>query len=867
MAQTIIDGSVYNEEGKSVQAIVTAQAKNSLSITGYTSTDSNGYYKLTYNGSADSIIITVSGLNIGKHSKKVANRSGKVDFVIKEKPIELKEVVVKPPKIRRSGDTLSYLVSAYTDQNDRVIGDVLKKMPGIEVALSGQISYNGKPINKFYIENMDLLQGRYGIATNNIAAKDIATVEVIENHQPIKALKDRIYSEDAAINLKLKEEAKGTLAIAALAGVGYKPIMWNAELTSMYFAKNKQNMNTYKSNNSGNDVTSEFKSFQTGGSGVPSSQLYIQSPSTPPVSQKRYLQNNAHAITTNNLFKIGNGYELNVNGIYYNDIQKKSGYSLSELYLTSDSILSIEERINAKSKIHNAEAIVRLNRNTDENYLNNLLTFSGNWNSDNGISFTKSGNIDEIINQYLNKPSFSITNQLNFIRNSGKNSYNLNMNTGFSSQPHSLKVYPALYNLFGNENEGNILSLNQNAHQKIFTLSLNSSYGLKLNNFNINYNLFTNINANNFNTLLTGNADNIIIYPADSLKNDIQYNTYQIGLYQSYSYKKNTFTASLSLPVTYYLLNINDHIPNKSTTHNKIMFRPSLSASYGFTHTLQISTVVSYNSSVGDLSSIYTGYIMHGYRSLLRNTVVDRLFESQSGTGRLSLSYRDHINTLFGNLSVNYNRGWRNLLYGYNYQGILSIKTTIDQPTKSERYGINFNVDKGIDFMNASIKLSSSFNKGKSEQLVQNNIFNSYSQSFIISPSINFSPISAASLSYSFTYIQSKNYKKGSYDDFPLIKTVSQNGRVNFYPTKAITINFAIEHQYNSATIAENKYTFFADTGIKLKYKQLDFEIEYNNIFNSKQYISASYSDISTYYYCYELRPASILFKIRFKLK
>ncbi|GHU90402.1 hypothetical protein FACS1894155_08730 [Bacteroidia bacterium] len=31
--------------------------------------------------------------------------------------------------------------------------------------------------------------------------------------------------------------------------------------------------------------------------------------------------------------------------------------------------------------------------------------------------------------------------------------------------------------------------------------------------------------------------------------------------------------------------------------------------------------------------------------------------------------------------------------------------------------------------------------------------------------------------------------------------------------------------------------------------------------------ISASYSDISTYYYSYDLRPAEILLKVRFKIK
>jgi HAE1 family hydrophobic/amphiphilic exporter-1 len=47
----------------------------------------------------------------------------------------------------------------------------------------------------------------------------------------------------------------------------------------------------------------------------------------------------------------------------------------------------------------------------------------------------------------------------------------------------------------------------------------------------------------------------------------------------------------------------------------------------------------------------------------------------------------------------------------------------------------------------------------------------------------------------------------------------------------------------------------------------LDMELEINNIFNTIQYVSASYNDVSVLYYSYELRPLSVLMSVRFKLK
>lgn len=127
---------------------------------------------------------------------------------------------LKPEKIRQAGDTLNYNVAAYRDNNDRVIVDVLKKMPGIGVSEDGSISYNGKKIKEFYVENMDLLQSRYNIATSNISAQDVATVQIMQNHQPVRSMKDLVPSSDVAINIKLRKDAKGTFALTAMVGAG-----------------------------------------------------------------------------------------------------------------------------------------------------------------------------------------------------------------------------------------------------------------------------------------------------------------------------------------------------------------------------------------------------------------------------------------------------------------------------------------------------------------------------------------------------------------------------------------------------------------------------------------------------------------------
>lgn len=109
---------------------------------------------------------------------------------LEPKAFALKDVYVKAEKISHHNDTTSYLVSGFSSAKDRTIGDVLRKMPGIEVAKNGSVSYNGKAINEFLVEGVDLFDGQYNIATRNISHDLISKVDIIENYQSAKVMKD-----------------------------------------------------------------------------------------------------------------------------------------------------------------------------------------------------------------------------------------------------------------------------------------------------------------------------------------------------------------------------------------------------------------------------------------------------------------------------------------------------------------------------------------------------------------------------------------------------------------------------------------------------------------------------------------------------
>ena len=146
------------------------------------------------------------------------------------KATQLRDVIIKAPDIYQKGDTLVYNVDKFAKQQDDAIIDVIKRLPGIKVDDDGTIVYNGKPINKFYIDGNDFIGGQYGLATNNLSKDGVKSVEVLENHQPIKALDDIEFSDQAGINLKLKEDARQKWVGVAQGAAGFSPMLYDASL-------------------------------------------------------------------------------------------------------------------------------------------------------------------------------------------------------------------------------------------------------------------------------------------------------------------------------------------------------------------------------------------------------------------------------------------------------------------------------------------------------------------------------------------------------------------------------------------------------------------------------------------------------------
>lgn len=253
-AQSVISGVISDEEnGLPLAGAIIKITTNNNELVAYTSSMEDGSYKMKLYSSEKDFFLSVSFLGYKTKSIRIANQDCMKDFALQTEAIMLREVYVTPPAISKVGDTLTYRVDRFKREQDRSISDVLKKMPGIEIGETGSISYRGKPISNFYIEGIDLLGKRYSLASNSIPSEAISSVQIYENHQPIKALNGLAYSDRAALNLVLKDKKHIKPVGYIEGGVGgmKDKLLWSADFFSLFLAAQKQSLFSYKSNNTG----------------------------------------------------------------------------------------------------------------------------------------------------------------------------------------------------------------------------------------------------------------------------------------------------------------------------------------------------------------------------------------------------------------------------------------------------------------------------------------------------------------------------------------------------------------------------------------------------------------------------------------
>lgn len=146
-----------------------------------------------------------------------------VNFRMQRSDKPLMEVIVKaniPPVIVKS-DTIGFNAGAYPTRPYATVEDLLKKLPGIAVDKDGNVTMQGKKIDKILVDGKEFFLGDIKTATQNLPAEIVAQVEAFDTQtEQGKLTGIRDNTGGKTLNIKLKNDRKSGYFGKVYAGAG-----------------------------------------------------------------------------------------------------------------------------------------------------------------------------------------------------------------------------------------------------------------------------------------------------------------------------------------------------------------------------------------------------------------------------------------------------------------------------------------------------------------------------------------------------------------------------------------------------------------------------------------------------------------------
>ena len=222
-----IKGKLIDEkEGAPLEsATVFAEKITDSTLIAYTITGKQGDFELVGKSSATEINVNVSYNGYAPFRKKITLNGQPIDLGIIKLAVlaeELEGVVVTANRapITIKKDTLEFNAASFNTKANATVEDLLKELPGVEVDAQGNITVNGKPVNKILVNGKPFFGDDPTIATRNLTKEIVDKIQVTDTKTDSEAFSgDKGDDQNKTINITIDEEKnKGIFGRVAAGG-------------------------------------------------------------------------------------------------------------------------------------------------------------------------------------------------------------------------------------------------------------------------------------------------------------------------------------------------------------------------------------------------------------------------------------------------------------------------------------------------------------------------------------------------------------------------------------------------------------------------------------------------------------------------
>lgn len=866
-AQTRITGKVVDSLNRAAiaSATITLHDRSGL-VLAYDITDSKGSFSLFFEKTMAGLWLSCNAMGYSNDSLLVKDLTGEWMIALVPLPRLLPPVTVKNRRsfLNIRPDTSSYKTEDFVQKQDRTIEDVLRKIPGIEIDASGKISHNGKPISNFYIDGDDVVNDRYTIATRTVRPEMVEKIQVIENHNPVQVLQNATISNNTAVNLSLRKEARLALMGDAGAGIGNNNTN-KATADLLSFKRKFKSIDQFKTNNTGVDIASELTPHTIGDlikrleQNAPKPFLGVGGIGNPDVGRDRFLFNQTGLITLNNSFTPKAETQLKLNVHYLYDQQDLSVQSNS-VYTLPGASFGYDEYKTQKSRQNSLATQFNITVNKKNYYLNNVLAF----NSASPGTFANTRLNGLALAQQYNYQNWDISNDFSMIKKKrNRNIVEWNAYIRYQHLPEKLGVFPGVNDSVFN----NGIAYDQ--------LQQRVDIGGWFTHESFSYRIVHDFIVQNYKagivaqwqplktdlSVINGSAANAL---SDSFNNNLTWNQYKAYMKAEYDIVGEHTRLSLSVPLSVHYIHKTPMEGVAGGSFTRLVFSPGIRWRYDLNNENYITTSYQYNAAPTSVQENFAGYILANYMLLQswRIPVVtnSRQLASIGWTGRKS------VKLLTVNVNIGVSGGTNGYVPAYTYLKTLQVQTYTEGIVHTSNRFVNAGISKYVFALRTTLSGKFSLQQNAYEQFQQTQLtrFSDLQQSFTITAQSKIVTWFTAAYHCSYTNSVSRNKTQES---IPSQKAslLMQQAVFNIFPADNFSIRLSGEHYRTKKSTTPLANTFFTDAQLayQLKKQKTELSIDGMNLTNNQDYTTLTTAGNRSTQIHFPLRPFMLMFSVR----
>lgn len=868
-AQVKVTGRVIDLQQKPVSDVIVKLVSGSKTLA-FTSSNAKGEYSLELkNVPSGEVSLQFTHISYEKESEQLTlkERTMKVDMVLTPKSISLKEVTVKPDPLRQKGDTLSHNLASFLGKGDVTLEDGLKRLPGVDVSQNGGISYMGKPISQFNIEGMDLLGGKYNLATRNIPADYVTNVEIVRNYHSRRVEKD-VPSNEVSMNIKLSNKAKFKPFGQEEAGAGYMEdgndkLQALLGLTGMMFTNKFQTICSVKGGNykgfaradmydhfDGSDVSTRATSLFGGFDG-----------GAPP--QGEYLYQRNGMATLNGILRTDSFTTMKVNADYSyhratHDISQSTTY-LAE----GGNYVTVSEQTSPLTKIHLPKLSVNYLKNADRVYLSETFVLKGKFEENEGDVVANGS----LVEQRRKTSSFEVGNELFWMGRTEKGARrHVHANVSFKRTPTLRLSFSQDGTDYGQTAQSSTLSMNVGSS---FQIPIGKSFRLNLPvSVSAMYDdLETYRTATGEMNDIRGWAFTPTLNPGFEIhsRNRRFYLSAGIGaaLKGLYYNRRNSESHPSSLEDGRV---VTEEGKANKLNYTKPVLNPSMGINYTFSANSKLQFSTGYTTQIGDMMTLLTEPMQVDYRTVRTSSGII----GESNTWHTSGDWKWQLPMQYFTLSLaaSHSEGKRNTLYSQSVSGIDVSSSALQRDTRSRSTNFYVSSTKNFPSLFAKLGADATYGFGDSEQAITStegaaDIIKIRSTNYNLHGNAAVTPVPWLELRYDIRY----GWLRSCYSEESNTTTsLTHSGAVHVFPIATLDLSLDYDHVRRQITTDQYKNMSLFNASAQFKFRQCVLRLELTNLLNQCSYAYTVFDGINTYSYDYGLCGRTGMLRVIYKL-